>query len=121
VVDDDDNSSEIVRRILVGREAQVTVASSADEALTMMEQFVPDILVSDIGMPGKDGLTLIREIRLQEGRKRSRRLPAVALTAFARPEDRIRVLQAGYNTHVAKPVDPRELIAVVGSLTGQEG
>jgi len=53
-------------------------------------------------------------------RERSRRLPAVALTAFARPEDRIRVLQAGYNTHVAKPVDPRELIAVVGSLTGQE-
>jgi len=120
VVDDDNNSSEIVRRILVGREAQVLVACSADEALTMLEQFDPDVLVSDIGMPGKDGLTLIREIRLYEMRERSRRLPAVALTAFARPEDRIRVLQAGYNTHVAKPVDPRELIAVVGSLTGQE-
>jgi PAS domain S-box-containing protein len=120
VVDDDINSSEIVRRILVGREATVSLASSADEALAMMEQFEPDVLISDIGMPGKDGLTLIREIRLQENRMRSRRLPAVALTAFARPEDRIRVLQAGYNTHVAKPVDPRELIAVVGSLTGQE-
>ena len=121
VVDDDSNSSEIVRRILVGRDAQVSVASSADEALKLIELFEPDVLVSDIGMPGKDGLTLIREIRTDEVRMRAKRLPAVALTAFARPEDRIRVLQAGYNTHVAKPVDPRELIAVVGSLTGQDG
>jgi PAS domain S-box-containing protein len=120
VVDDDVNSSEIVRRILVGREAQVLIASSADEALKVIEQFEPHVLVSDIGMPGKDGLSLIREIRLHEVRMRVRRLPAVALTAFARPEDRIRVLQAGYNTHVAKPVDPRELVAVVGSLTGQD-
>src|SRR5688572_17446960 len=118
VVDDDSSSCEIVRRILLGSEAQVTTAASADEALKVMEQFEPDVLVSDIGMPGKDGLTLIREIRLSELRMRTRRLPAVALTAFARPEDRIRILQAGYNTHVAKPVDPRELIAVVGSLTG---
>jgi CheY-like chemotaxis protein len=72
-------------------------------------------------MPGKDGLTLIREIRLFESRMRTRRVPAVALTAFARPEDRIRILQAGYNTHVAKPVDPRELIAVIGSLMGHDG
>jgi PAS domain S-box-containing protein len=117
VVDDDNNSSEIVRRILVGREAVVTVVSTADEALAIMDQVEPDVLVSDIGMPGKDGLTLIREIRGSESSMRKRRMPAVALTAFARPEDRIRVLQAGYNTHVAKPVDPRELIAVVGSLT----
>jgi PAS domain S-box-containing protein len=120
VVDDDSNSSEIVRRILAGREALVTVASSADEALTLIELVEPDVLVSDIGMPGKDGLTLIREIRGTESRTRAKRLPAIALTAFARPEDRIRVLQAGYNTHVSKPVDPRELIAVVGSLTGQD-
>jgi len=120
VVDDDNNSSEIVRRILVGREAVVTVVSSADEALAIMDQVEPDVLVSDIGMPGKDGLTLIREIRGSESSMRKRRLPAVALTAFARPEDRIRVLQAGYNTHVAKPVDPRELIAVVGSLTSKD-
>jgi PAS domain S-box-containing protein len=121
VVDDDHNSSEIARRILVGREAQVRTVSSADEALKIMEQFEPDVLVSDIGMPGKDGLTLIREIRLFESRMRTRRVPAVALTAFARPEDRIRILQAGYNTHVAKPVDPRELIAVIGSLMGHDG
>jgi PAS domain S-box-containing protein len=120
VVDDDHNSSEIVRRILAGREAQVSTVSSADEAIKLLEQFEPDVLVSDIGMPGKDGITLIREIRLHESQTRARRLPAVALTAFARPEDRIRILQAGYNTHVSKPVDPRELIAVVGSLSGRD-
>ena len=120
VVDDDHNSAEIARRILVGREAQVRTVASADEALKIMEQFEPDVLVSDIGMPGKDGLTLIREIRLFESRTQTRRVPAVALTAFARAEDRIRILQAGYNTHVAKPVDPRELIAVIGSLTGHD-
>jgi signal transduction histidine kinase/ActR/RegA family two-component response regulator len=116
VVDDDPNALEIVRRILSGSEAQVSIAHSADEALQMLEQIQPHVLVSDIGMPGKDGLTLIRELRQSESRTRSPRLPAVALTAFARPEDRIRVLQAGYNTHVAKPVDPRELVAVIGSL-----
>ena len=71
------------------------------------------MLISDIGMPGKDGYELIREIRRCAEHKR---LPAVALTAFARAEDRIRALNAGYNMHVAKPVDPRELLTVVASL-----
>jgi CheY-like chemotaxis protein len=74
------------------------------------------VLISDIGMPGKDGLTFIREIRRLEAASQNPRRPAVALTAFARAEDRIRVLQAGYNMHVSKPIDPRELLAVVGSL-----
>jgi PAS domain S-box-containing protein len=116
IVDDDPNSCEIVRRILMNHEAQVSTASSADEALPLLQEFNPDVLISDIGMPGKDGLTFIREIRSLESASQARRRPAVALTAFARPEDRIRVLQAGYNTHVAKPVDPRELLAVVRSL-----
>ena len=120
VVDDDPNSCEIVRRILVGREAMVSTAQSADDALKLIEQLCPDVLISDIGMPIKDGLTLIREVRRNEISTRAPRLPAVALTAFARPEDRIRVLQAGYNTHVSKPVNPHELIAVVGSLAGSK-
>jgi len=120
VVDDDHNSCEIVRRILTACESQVTVAQSADEALRILEELCPDVLISDIGMPGKDGLTLIREIRRDELRLKRSRLPAVALTAFARPEDRIRVLQAGYNTHVAKPVNPTELTAVIGSLAFQK-
>jgi len=86
----------------------------------MLEELGPGGLSSDIGMPGKDGLTLIREIRRDELRLKRSRLPAVALTAFARPEDRIRVLQAGYNTHVAKPVNPTELTAVIGSLAFQK-
>jgi CheY-like chemotaxis protein len=82
----------------------------------MLEKFVPDVLISDIGMPGKDGIAFIRELRETEFKNHARRLPAVALTAFARAEDRIRVLQAGYNSHVSKPIDPRELVAVVESL-----
>jgi CheY-like chemotaxis protein/anti-sigma regulatory factor (Ser/Thr protein kinase) len=120
VVDDDPNSCEIVRRILTSCESQVAIAQSADDALKVLEDFHPDVLISDIGMPGKDGLTLIREIRREELRLRRSRLPAVALTAFARPEDRIRVLQAGYNTHVSKPVNPTELTAVIGSLASQK-
>jgi PAS domain S-box-containing protein len=116
VVDDDPTSSEIVRRILTNYDAQVSTAQSADEALLLLSDFHPHVLISDIGMPGKDGFTFIREIRQREATTQNPRLPAIALTAFARPEDRIRVLQAGYNTHVAKPIDPRELLAVVSSL-----
>jgi signal transduction histidine kinase/ActR/RegA family two-component response regulator len=116
VVDDDPSSCEVVRRILVSCEAEVSCAASVEEALPLLEKFLPDVLISDIGMPGKDGIAFIREIRETEFKNRTRRLPAVALTAFARAEDRIRVLQAGYNSHVSKPIDPRELIAVVESL-----
>jgi CheY-like chemotaxis protein len=116
IVDDDPTSCEIVRRILANYDAQVSTANSADEALPMLTEFDPDVLISDIGMPGKDGLTFIREIRRLEFESQLPRRPAIALTAFARAEDRIRVLQAGYNMHVAKPIDPRELLAVVGSL-----
>jgi CheY-like chemotaxis protein len=116
VVDDDPTSGEIVRRILANYDAQVFTAQSADEAMPLLAQFDPHVLISDIGMPGKDGLTFIREIRQLEAATHSPRCPAIALTAFARAEDRIRVLQAGYNMHVAKPIDPRELLAVVSSL-----
>jgi PAS domain S-box-containing protein len=116
VVDDDPSSREIVRRILTNYDAQVSTAQSADEALPLLAEFDPHVLISDIGMPGKDGLTFIREIRRLEAASQNPRRPAIALTAFARAEDRIRVLQAGYNMHVSKPIDPRELLAVVGSL-----
>jgi len=116
VVDDDPTSCEIVRRILANYDAKVCTANSADEALPLLTEFDPDVLISDIGMPGKDGLTFIREIRQREMSAQSPRLPAVAVTAFARAEDRIRVLQAGYNMHVSKPIEPRELLAVVESL-----
>ena len=119
VVDDDPSSCEIVRRILVACDAQVSTAHSVEEALRMLAQFGPDVLISDIGMPGKDGLAFIREVREHESITQTPHLPAVALTAFARDEDRIRVLQAGYNSHVSKPIDPRELVAIVEALASR--
>jgi CheY-like chemotaxis protein len=93
-------------------------AASAAEALAVIERFRPDVIVCDIGMPGEDGYDLIRQVRANPATKG---IPAAALTAFARPEDRRRSLLAGFQTHVAKPVDPAELTAVVASLAFRTG
>ena len=98
--------------------AEVAEAASAAEALRLIESSAPDILVSDIGMPNMDGYDLIRQIRT---RLAAKTLPAAALTAFARSEDRRRALLAGFQTHVAKPVDPAELVAAVASLVERTG
>jgi PAS domain S-box-containing protein len=112
-VDDDRDSIEVLRRILTGRNAEVRVASSADEATEIFKTWVPDVVLSDIGMPGRDGYELIRNIRRLPG---GNNVPAAALTALARSEDRMRALNAGFQTHVSKPVAAGELIAVVRSL-----
>ena len=117
-VDDDRDTQQAVSRILLDCNAQTEAVSSADEAITRLSIVRPHVLISDIGMPGKDGYELIRQVRQSADHER---LPAVALTAFARAEDRIRALSAGYNMHVAKPVDPRELLTVVASLLRDEG
>ena len=80
--------------------------------------FAPDVILSDVGMPDQDGYDLIREVRVHHS---GRELPAAALTAFARPEERKRALLAGFQVHIAKPVDPDELIAVVAGLAGRTG
>ena len=85
----------------------------------VLEKFQPHVLVSDVGMPGEDGYDLIRQVRASG--QSVKQMPAVALTAFARAEDRKRALLAGFQTHVAKPVDPGELVAVVASLAGRTG
>ncbi len=90
------------------------LASSAAEANAMLAQKRPNVIISDIGMPGQDGYQFMHGLR-----KDGILTPAIALTAFARPEDRMRALQAGYQMHLAKPVDPAELITVVGSMTGR--
>ncbi len=118
VVDDEPDARQLVRRVLTECGAEVAAAGSAAEALELVESFGPDILVSDIGMPDEDGYDLIRRVR---GRVAAKTLPAVALTAFARSEDRRRALLAGFQTHVAKPVDPAELVAVVASLVERTG
>jgi PAS domain S-box-containing protein len=116
VVDDEHDARQLLRRVLLGCQAEVALAGSPMEAIELVETFKPDVLVSDVGMPEQDGYDLIRQVReLRSGRE----LPAAALTAFARAEDRRRALLAGFQTHVAKPVDPARLIAVVATLVGR--
>jgi CheY-like chemotaxis protein len=119
VVDDEPDARELIKRVLLHGHAEVLLASSAREALDLLDRHRPDVLVSDIGMPEQDGYELIREVR-SRGRT-AQDVPAVALTAFARSEDRRRALMAGFQIHVAKPVDANELTAVVASLAGRTG
>jgi PAS domain S-box-containing protein len=113
MVDDEPDSVAIVQRMLERRGAEVRVARSMDEAIKEFVQFAPQVVLSDIGMPEHDGYELIRRLRELPG---GRSVPAVALTALARAEDRTRALRAGFQLHVAKPVDFAELVAVVHNL-----
>ncbi len=120
VLDDEPDAREVVQRLLEDAGARVKTAASATEALVTLEQgLVPDIIVSDIGMPDQDGYDFMQRVRNMEGAVAA--VPAAALTALARVEDRKRALMAGYQTHLAKPVDPAELVAMVASLTGRTG
>jgi len=113
VVEDDSDARELLAMILRGAGATVTTASSVAEALQVLQRKPPHVLVCDIAMPGEDGYTLIRRIRAGEG---DPALPAVAVTAFARREDRDRALDAGFDLHMPKPVEPAELVSAVASL-----
>ena len=92
-----------------------TSVSSASSALERLSSNMPDILISDIGMPDMDGYELIRRVRVLPD-EHAKRLPAIALTAYARSEDRQRALREGYQVHQPKPVEPDELLTVIGSL-----
>jgi len=120
VVDDEKDVRDIARRILEEAHATVVTAGSARDALELLERVRPDVLLSDIGMPDEDGYQLIRRIRALPSEQCSR-IPAAALTAYARSEDRRRALLAGYNSHIVKPIEPAELVAVIGSITGRTG
>ena len=120
VVDDQADARDVIRRVLAECDASVLTASTADEALMVVEEQRPDVLVSDIGMPDVDGYDLLRRVRML-GHARGGRLPAIALTAFARSEDRTRALRAGFLAHVSKPVEPAELVATVASVVGRTG
>jgi PAS domain S-box-containing protein len=115
VVDDDRETCEVIAMTLEQAGAQTAIAVSADEALAKIEQSAPDVLISDIGMPNQDGYYLIRELRSLG--YPPERLPAIALTALARAEDRHRSLLAGFQLHIAKPVRGTELIAAIRSIT----
>jgi PAS domain S-box-containing protein len=114
-IDDEADARHLVMRILSACGATVETAASADEALTMLKDSKPDVLISDIGMPGEDGYAAIRRIR-QLGAEAGGDIPAIALTAFARSEDRTRAILSGFQMHMAKPIEPSELIAMVASL-----
>jgi signal transduction histidine kinase/CheY-like chemotaxis protein len=115
VVDDQADTCELIRRVLTQAGAQVVVAGSAAEGMLRIEADRPDVMVSDIGMPQTDGYQFMRDVRRLPA-SRGGRTPAVALTAFARSEDRTRAMMAGYHVHIAKPIEPMELVATVGNL-----
>ena len=115
VVDDDADARELLSMILEHAGAETATAGCVDEALAVLERFKPDVLVSDIGMPEHDGYCLIRKIRAGEGNGMSG-IPAVALTAFARDEDRSQALESGFQAHLAKPIEPGELTAIIARL-----
>jgi len=115
VVDDEPDGRELIARILEGRGAKPQVASSAEEALDLLAREQFDVLLSDIGMPGADGFELIRQARLLYAGRPSP-LPAIAITAYARTEDRQRSLLSGFHMHLSKPIEARELIASIAGL-----
>ena len=115
VVDDERDAREIISVILGEAGAEIATASSTREALDLVERWKPDVLISDIGMPGESGYDLIRKVRALPAGKGGQ-TPAIALTAYARVEDRLKILSAGFQMHVPKPIEPIELATVVASL-----
>jgi CheY-like chemotaxis protein len=115
LVDDEPDARELAQRILEEQGASVLAAASGHEALEALTERRPDVLVSDISMPGMDGYELVRWLRAQRD-ARVRAVAAVALTAFARPEDKARALAAGFQAHVTKPVDAAALVATVATV-----
>lgn len=117
-VDDEADARHLIKRILSGCGAQVETADSGATALRMLRKSKPHVLIMDIGMPSEDGYTVMRKVRELSGDDGGR-IPAIALTAFARSEDRRRAILGGFQMHIAKPVEPPELIAMVASLAGR--
>ena len=117
-VDDDRDSLDLIMTVLANAGAEVRVSASAAEALKIVQGWRPDVLISDIEMPGEDGYAFIQKVRSLDAEVAGK-VPAVALTAYGRAEDRHRSISAGFSMHVAKPVDPAELVAIVASLAGR--
>ncbi|MBD1845887.1 response regulator [Cyanobacteria bacterium FACHB-63] len=117
VVDDDPDTRDLLRFMLEDEGANVTVATNAKEALSLLEKELPTILVSDVAMPEMDGFQLIGLVReLPRGAE----LPAIALTAYAREEDRLQAINAGFNDYLTKPIDPIELMRVIQQYCGSD-
>lgn len=115
-VDDDPDARDLIRRMLEACGAVVRTSASASEALAVLRDFAPDVIVSDLGMPDVDGFEFLRRVRAENAGHR-----AVALTAFAQSEDRTRALREGFVAHVSKPVEPAKLISTLASVVGRGG
>ncbi|HEY3040283.1 MAG TPA: PAS domain S-box protein [Pyrinomonadaceae bacterium] len=120
VVDDEPDTLDLIAVELAQHGAKVTGATNSEDALEALQKGRFNVLISDIGMPKVDGYDLIRRIRQQEAGK-DKHIPAIALTAYARLQDRMQAILAGFSTHIAKPVDANELIMIVASLAGKPG
>jgi CheY-like chemotaxis protein len=118
VVEDDRDTLDLMTVFLRRNGAQVTPAPSAEDALEALGRAVPDVIVSDVGMPGVDGYELMRRVRALSP-EAGGQVPAVALTAYASDADRVQAMRAGFHRHLAKPVDPPELLEVVADLAGK--
>jgi CheY-like chemotaxis protein len=118
IVEDDEDTRQLTAEVLERCGCRVTLAGSAAEAMRAFDGDRPDVVLSDIGMPDEDGLSLIRRIRARDP-SRGGSVPAAALTAYARGEDRREVLSAGYTMHLAKPLDPGALVAAVAALSSR--
>jgi CheY-like chemotaxis protein len=116
LVDDDPDSLQILTVMLTECRAKVQAAASASEALEVLQWHQPDVLVSDLAMPGEDGYSLIRKVRALNAERGRQQTPAVALTAYVRVEDRARAMKEGFNMFVPKPVEPNELILAIANL-----
>jgi CheY-like chemotaxis protein/two-component sensor histidine kinase len=120
VADDEPGARDLISQALTSYGAEVRDCASATEALRILDEWRPDALVFDIGMPDEDGYELMRKVRAREP-ERGGRIPGIALTAYARAEDASRALEAGYQRHIPKPVEPVELATAVVSLAGRGG
>ena len=120
LVEDEADQRYLLKRVLEGQGAEVQVAEDAATGLDLLRALRPQVLVSDIGLPGMDGYEFLRQVRLLPAGEGGR-TPAVALTAFARTEDRQRALRAGFQTHVTKPAEAAELINIISNLASLAG
>ncbi|WP_437756840.1 ATP-binding protein [Sorangium sp. So ce1389] len=120
MVDDEPDARELVTTVLERKGASITAVATVDEALSAIAREKPDVILSDLGMPGEDGYSLIRRLRAQSP-EHGGRIPAAALTAYASAQDRTRALLAGFQSHVPKPIEASELAAVIANLAGRTG
>ena len=122
LVEDDREASEMMQLVLADRGARVRIAQDYDSALAALQMAWPDVLVSDIGLPGRDGYELVRRVReMERSRPGASRLPVIALTAFARPEDRTKTLAAGFDLHLGKPLRPHLLLEAIARCRDPAG